>query len=198
MYIGMVYLVAMSNHDVPPKMPDCNSPVAAYNDFYEGLVFRDVSQIREAATRIEDTDFPLAEEVEDMAYELEQVLQDSESGNEERIDLAITKALRSAMQSQVYSECSLEAKDLLFIAQLLGKDEKWLYRTLEPHPTVLGVIFEDEGLSRRELRQKSNHAFRIAKEIGVLPFEILFLGKLLVRLGPGEAEDEAEPKDTPA
>jgi hypothetical protein len=196
MFVGMVYLVAMSDLDLPPKLPDYNSPVTAYNDFYAGLILRDVSQIREAATRIEDTEFPLAEEVEDMAYELEQVLQDGASGSAERIDAVIARALRSAMQSQVYSECPFEAKDLLFVAQLLGKDEKWLYRTLEPHPTVLSGIFEDEGLSRRELRQKSNHAFRIAKEIGVLPFEFLFLGKLLVRLGPGEAKDEAEPKST--
>jgi hypothetical protein len=130
----VVLLDAMDVLDRPPEEPEHHGPEAhqaAFRSLYQGLFLRDISLIRGAANVIEYSGLPLAAEIVDCAWQVEDALLDCEVEEEMKQDL-IDDAFSSALQSQIYAGTPVDMLDISFFSFVLEKSNGWLRQELSP------------------------------------------------------------------
>ena len=157
--------------DRPPEEPERTSPEArqaAYMNIFEGLILREISPIRQAANVVDGSDLPLAQQIVNVGFDLEQLWSVS-SVDPEMERLQRESLLRLSMRSYLYSGLEVEPDILLFAAAMLDKNQKsWLRKTLEPKRDLLYSIFPKTSYSKEDRKQKREAALAVMTEMGIV------------------------------
>ncbi len=153
----------LSNYD--PNEPDSrgdNMYVHAYNGMLSGLILTELDQIRQSADALSESGFPLSDELEDEARDLENLLLD---GDKHGYRTQLHEVLESTIRSYAYSGLPLDSGVVLMACDFYDISKRELKWILEPKH-VLGMLAE-EGLDRDERSEIRYYGKKAMRELGV-------------------------------
>lgn len=148
----------------------------AYNSLLSGLILTELDQIRESANALSESGFPLADELEDETYALENLLLE---GATWQYSVQLEEVVETTIQSYAYSGLPMDRGVVLMACDYFDVGKIKLRQILEPG-LVLGLL-ADEEFSRDEKAVLRYYGKRAMRQLGVGSWVIKFVAARLDR-----------------
>lgn len=123
-------------NDKPHTLPD-DVYAAAYNEYLESLVLRDIAGLASASGVIAGSRFPMADKIDDQTSMLNTSL--LETNNKIFCDNA-KHVMADVISSYVYSGLPLDASVIKLTARLMDHSDEWLKDKITPTPNLFGYM----------------------------------------------------------
>jgi enoyl reductase-like protein len=161
---------AMQLMDGPPEQPEevaTSICEAAYQDFFEGMVFRDVKQIREAVHCLGRTTLPGVHTLGRVERQLEALWSRDDATREEWLK-TVTAGLAWALRSYVYSGIPLQPGTVSVVTSYFKKDESWLRDKLYPSKDSVRNLYGVQTMSSAEYHVKRDIVINGMQQLGLV------------------------------